>query len=344
MEEKKIEKITKVIVNAGSSDTKALLLGNRKEFMMPSSLGEGMIGDDDDFENVYTFSSNGKTTTYTISDSVEKNFTDNPDYQFSEHNAILIQHALRRLGVGGKEIELHVTLPITDFYEKNRINVEKKKKAIKENLVGVVYKGKNFKPCEVKNVVVHPEGIPQIIDVFYQQSGDKFIKDSKYKVDKVLVLDIGGYTIDCCIVQLDDEKPIILNKEQKAYSVKDHGILKMKQYLLPLLEKKLEVPNISLTRKRFDTLLKTSVFRDVDVVDEIKLAADRTFSPAVMDIYQNYNQDKPEAILIVGGGAKFIEEFIKSKFPFVPVIIPNDPHLSLLRGIEKLINRDEEKK
>lgn len=329
-------KNTIVIADEGSMAVKGKIFGSEEHVLVASSLVEGYV-DDEDLTDVFSWSEEGrKPKIYTVSESARESYTDDPEYQYSRYNAILTQQMFRKLGLNGEKIELHVTLPIADFYKNNKENIEKKQNAMIQNAQNVVFQGKGFQACQIEKVHVHPEGIPQVIDVFYHVEKKKVERVKEYKnIDTVLVLDVGGYTIDCCLATLEDQKPVFFKKEEKIMSIKDSGLLKMKKELEKLLVEKFDT-KVFLSRKKFDEIIDKKVYRDEKINREIEEAAENTFEPALHQINQKYVLDEPEAVLLVGGGANFIEKLIAKKFPNAKIIIPNDPHLSLIRGIEKI--------
>ncbi|EBR2769251.1 recombinase [Salmonella enterica] len=111
--------------------------------------------------------------------------TTNVAWQYSDVNVVAVHHALLNCGIEPCEIDVVVSLPLSEYYDKNnqpnKANIERKK----ANLMRPVELngGKTF---TIKHVEVMPESIP---------AGFEVVKNLN-ELDSLLIVDLGGTTLD----------------------------------------------------------------------------------------------------------------------------------------------------
>jgi hypothetical protein len=181
----------KVYVDDGSTGTKlAFFTDNTNDikvetFSNRAEYGRGIADDDS-----CTYSINDQYLTFYP--SCDSNRTSNIQYQYSDHCVAAVHHALHLAGLSGQEVDLCVTLPISEFYSDGRVNhqnIEKKK----SNLLKVVLP-EHGDSITIKNVSVYPEGIPAV--------QPRLIKNGKSIVDEdelTFLADLGGTTLDLAL-------------------------------------------------------------------------------------------------------------------------------------------------
>lgn len=111
--------------------------------------------------------------------------TTNLGWQYSEVNVIAVHHALLNTGLQPQDIDIVVTLPLSEFYNRdnqpNHINIQRKKDSLLRPVSlngGAVF--------TVRDVQVMPESIP---------AGYNIVKDME-PLDSLLIVDLGGTTLD----------------------------------------------------------------------------------------------------------------------------------------------------
>lgn len=116
--------------------------------------------------------------------------TTNIAWQYSDVNVVAVHHALLQTGVEPCEIDIVVTLPLSEYYDHRKepvtANIERKKKSL---LRAVTVNGGNT--FVVRSVEVMPESIP---------AGFKVLS----KLDplhSLLIVDLGGTTLDIAQVR-----------------------------------------------------------------------------------------------------------------------------------------------
>ncbi|EDR9399080.1 recombinase [Salmonella enterica subsp. enterica] len=111
--------------------------------------------------------------------------TTNVAWQYSDVNVVAVHHALLNSGLEPGEVDVVVSLPLSEYYDKNnqpnKANIERKK----ANLLRPVELngGKTF---TIKHVEVMPESIP---------AGFEVVKNLN-ELDSLLIVDLGGTTLD----------------------------------------------------------------------------------------------------------------------------------------------------
>lgn len=117
--------------------------------------------------------------------SPEAVVTTNVAWQYSDVNVIAVHHALLNSGIAPQEVDIVVTLPLAEYYDKNNqpneTNIERKK----DNLLRSVELngGETF---TLRQVDVMPESIP---------AGFEVVKNLD-ELDSLLIIDLGGTTLD----------------------------------------------------------------------------------------------------------------------------------------------------
>ncbi len=125
-------------------------------------------------------------------DPVSDRFVQTTDtqYQYSDVNVIAIHHALVKSGITPQEVDVVVTLPLSEYFETNAqpdmANINRKKANV---MRPVEYQ--NGEAFTIRNVRVMPESIP---------AGFKALADMS-PFESLLIVDLGGTTLDVAKVQ-----------------------------------------------------------------------------------------------------------------------------------------------
>ncbi|WP_160623823.1 plasmid segregation protein ParM [Mixta intestinalis] len=133
---------------------------------------------------VYNYTFNGENYSFDpiAADAVT---TTNIAWQYSDVNVVAIHHALLGTGMAPTDVDITVTLPLTEFYDRNNqpdnSNIERKKKSLMREIL--LNGGKTFRICSVS---VMPESIPAGYDVLRHLD----------PLESLLIIDLGGTTLD----------------------------------------------------------------------------------------------------------------------------------------------------
>ncbi|EOC0003188.1 recombinase [Cronobacter sakazakii] len=135
-------------------------------------------------QDTFNYTLNGENYSY---DPISPNaiVTTNIAWQYSDVNVVAVHHALLQTGLKPQEIDVVVTLPLAEFYNRdnqpNQENIRRKQASLLRpvSLNG----GETF---SIQDVQVMPESIPAGYDV---------VKDLD-DLDSLLIVDLGGTTLD----------------------------------------------------------------------------------------------------------------------------------------------------
>lgn len=140
---------------------------------------------------VYNYVCNGQKFSFAkLSPALVK--ANNVQWQYSESNAVAIQHALQVSGIPPQEITAIVSLPISEYYDHrnqlNMDNIKKKKESVMQLVTRIPESEPQFKIVDVK---VLAESIPASVAKVSELE----------EFDSLLVVDLGGTTLDVAMIQ-----------------------------------------------------------------------------------------------------------------------------------------------
>lgn len=247
--------------------------------------------------------------TYTVTDSLGDNVIDTRgmDYATSDVNRVLVNHALLRAGLGGREVRLVTGLPVSDFFRDSMPNMARIE-AKKANLQG---EGKSLasypNPVEMPIIVdqsVCSEGVAAIMDMAIMDDG----QDSKdffalLSQQPMGVLDFGGKTVDMAVVHLDNGNPIVDMQRSSSFSF---GMLRVLDALKRELNNRYELENVSprVLQAALGSKKIMIAGEDVDISEAITAAVSRTWPDIFAQIQSSWGKAQNLGkIVAVGGGA-----------------------------------------
>ncbi|MDZ7324918.1 plasmid segregation protein ParM [Kosakonia sacchari] len=117
--------------------------------------------------------------------SAEALITTNVAWQYSDVNVVAVHHALLKTGVVPCEVDIVVTLPLGEFYNRDNQPSAENIRRKQESLMRPVELngGRTF---TVRSVQVMPESIP---------AGYRIVREMD-DLDSLLIIDLGGTTLD----------------------------------------------------------------------------------------------------------------------------------------------------
>lgn len=118
--------------------------------------------------------------------------TTNIDFQYRTENLLSVHHALQLSGITPQEIELWVTLPISEYYnddaQENTANIQRKIRNLQRPIT--LNKGQVFTFGKIR---VYPESVPAVVSALQM--------DNVHSLEQSLVVDLGGTTLDCGVIE-----------------------------------------------------------------------------------------------------------------------------------------------
>lgn len=247
------------------------------------------------------------------------------EYQYTDANVLAIHHALLNSGLEPQDIDLVVTLPISEFYtadcQKNELNIQRKI----ENVLRPVKlnKGTTFR---IKHVEVMPESLPAVLN--------QLVNDNVGEFEKSMVIDLGGTTLDVGVIvgQFDGVSAIHGNSEI--------GVSMVTQATLSAL--KMASSDTSalvadeLIKQRYSDQLVRQIVNDESkiplVLETIDSAIKQLGKRVVDELSQFKNVNR---IYLVGGGASLIEPAIRKSWCLIDdkITLLDSPQTALVEAI-----------
>lgn len=295
---------------------KTHLSGNSfKEGWSPAVLG---------VKEVFNYTVDGKKYSHDLGSPAAMGTT-HISYQYSTANLLAIHHALLTSGLSPQEISLTVTLPVTEFFDLdnqiNEGNIELKKK----NVLRAISLNKSD-IFTIKEVSVMPESLPAALA--------SIVADKVTPLERSLIVDLGGTTLDCGIIQ---------GAFESVTAIKGNA----------------EIGTSRITRAVMDALAKASTPSSYYVADEIiKNYKDESYLRRLInDVEHIYNVQYliqvesssladsvrseietftgMQRIYLTGGGAEIIYPYIKQFFPRHKVSKVDDPQFALVKAMAR---------
>lgn len=265
--------------------------------------------------------------------SIEIEVTTNVKYQYSGINALNIQQALQQSGLNPQEIDLVVTLPISEYYDydgqENAQKIEKKIQNIKRDVS--LNKGNTF---SFRNVFVYPESLPVLVAI---------LGDDVDPYERSLVCDLGGTTFDCGLVMGAFADVL---KVSGDHTIGTQTLIKEISNILIKADTHLNFNHIDvLVRRLLASEDVASMINNADLIPQIKeqleLSVKKLAHKCLDHIERNY--DGFNKIYLTGGGANLVYELIKQHWEArnVKVIKVDDSQLALVKALT-LIHSDSE--
>lgn len=247
------------------------------------------------------------------------------EYQYTDANVLAIHHALLSSELEPQDVDLVVTLPISEFYtadcQKNELNIQRKI----ENVLRPVKLNKGI-TFTIKDVEVMPESLPAVLT--------QLVNDNVGEFEKSLVIDLGGTTLDVGVIvgQFDGVSAIHGNS--------DIGVSMVTQAALSAL--KMASSDTSalvadeLIKKRHNDPFVRQIVNDESkiplVLETIDSAIKQLGERVVDELSQFKNVNR---IYLVGGGAPLIEPAIRKAWRLIndKITLLDSPQTALVEAI-----------
>lgn len=291
-------------------------------FVSPNSFRAGWKVDGMGAGPAFNYLING--TKYTADNvSHEAISTTNVEYQYGDMNLLAVHHALLNSGLPVQEVELTVTLPISEYYDgdcqKNEENIRRKKENLLRKLE--LNRGTTF---TVSSVNVMPESLPAVFT--------QLINQGVGSVETSLVIDLGGTTLDAGVLvgQFEDVSAIHGNTGLGVSMVTRAAMNALRS---AGSETSPFVADM-VVRKRDDREFLNKVINDANKVDSVRQVIENEISSlgarVVSDLARWRNVNR---VFLVGGGATLIEPAVRNAWNLAPerIVVINDPQTALAR-------------
>ncbi len=311
-------------VDDGYAETKVVTRGDKvriASLARAGLFGLSSMGSDDKVGGSYE--TGGRK--FTVSDKIEGEETRFDDYPISEMNRVIIHHALRLAGLGGKKIKLATGLQVSSYFKGDARNEEfiaqKQESLLKE------VKALDGGACaEIVEHLVLPEAVASWFDYAYDDKGNQIEMEGPAGV-----IDVGGRTTDCVTVleghQIDHARS----------GTGEAGVMDIYESIGAKLRAQFGDGIIS--RKVFDMAIRTGTVKRFGKPQNIKpivnAAIDEITEKVINEAKRHFgNGAHLDVILFVGGGSAFMTK-LTSYFPNAKVA--PEPEFANARGMYKYL-------
>lgn len=264
---------------------------------------------------------------FTVGDLPDADTADFANYPVSAMNRVIIHHALRLAGLGGKSVRIATGLPLSSYY-RGAVANDEFIQAKRQSLLSVPVEPMDS--SETANIVSHevfPEGLAAWVDYALDDRGQVRVDLS----ETVGVIDIGGRTTDIAVVL-----PGRNIDHARLGSVEIGALNAMDEVRIRILQKY----GFELPHGHIENAIQTGTIKaygkpvDVkEIVDPIMESVTQSILNAVNKILgKGIDIDK---VLLVGGGAHLFKG-VAAHFP--QAVIPDEPEYANARGFAKFLS------
>lgn len=261
---------------------------------------------------------------YTVGNFADAESARFDDYPFSGMNRVIVAHALRLAGLGGKKVSLATGLPLSRFFKADQANTEvinRKDASIRR----VVTPMDGSQTAEIVDHRVFPEGLAAWIDYAVDAEGNlrEGIED-----ESVAIIDIGGRTTDTAVVlpgrQIDHARS----------GSADIGVLNVIEGIGVSL---LKAHGVEIPAHAIESALVTRHIRmwgtQIDINEFIESATEEVLTRIMREISRRLGSAVDlDKIILVGGGAHVFKKVISR---YQNITVAEDPEFANARGFAK---------
>ena len=265
---------------------------------------------------------------YSVADYMEAEGTRFNEYPFSALNRVVIHHALRVAGLSGRRVEIATGLPVANYFQDGKPDVDLIRRKI-ATLQVAVQTVSGASGADIVAAYVHAEGVAAWMDYALDDKGDLTNVDMGAPA---AVVDIGGRTTDCVLV-LPGWKV-----DHARSGTGDIGVLKLYDAIGHRIRAKFsvdEIPTFVLERATHDKKIKLWG-KDHDISELVAISKREVGDQILREVQRRIGSGHDlEKVLFVGGGAVVFDN-LQTAFP--NAIVAKEPEFANARGLMKYIN------
>lgn len=270
-------------------------------------------------------------TSYTVNEHLQNaEDTRFNDYPRSNLNRVLVHHALRLAGYGGKDVSIATGLPVSYYYlnsgEKNEVLINSK-------VLSLAKAVESAKPtAKIVSNIVTTEAIAAYFDQLMDMDGHPSADHEELADAMVGVIDVGGKTTDCAVVH-----PGGTAVDSARSGSNDNGVLKLNSAVESKLRTEFDldnvIPRMIESAIRHGKVKISGEEKDVSAMvnEEKQKLADAIMAGVRTKIGSGKDLD---FILFVGGGAIVLRDQLAAHFPHAR--FPDRPEFANARGMYKI--------
>lgn len=270
---------------------------------------------------------------YTVNEHLQ-NYEDTrfKEYPKSALNLVLVHHALRQAGFGGKNVVIATGLPVSYYYlangRKNNALIDAKV----ANLMRAVTCG--AKPvAHIERNIVATEAIAAYFDQLVDMEGCPTPQYNALGEAAVGVIDIGGKTTDCAVVYPGGDQ---VDVDRSGSS--DTGVLMLNDAVESRLRSLFDLDNVP--PRMVEAAISKGIVKiageEKDVRDIVTTEKERLAEQIMSGVRTKIGTGKDlDFVLFVGGGAIVMRDQIARHFPHCR--FPEHPEFANARGMLKIV-------
>lgn len=255
-------------------------------------------------------------------------------YPFSAENRVMIHHALRRAGLGGRQVKLATSLPVEDYFDGNSVAM-RTVEAKSTNVMHAVRSSTGQACAEITSSHVYAEGVAAWVDFLVDDKGNYRTSLTR----AAAVVDIGGRTTDTVKILRG------LSVEKANSGTVTMGVLNLYDELQQQILRKAEIlvafPRLKasqVSRSTIRDVLASGRYTghglDVDMAAEVKAAKHTIAAKILRDVEGRIAGGFDlQHLLFVGGGAVVLKDEIKARYQMAEFV--DEPEFANARGMLK---------
>lgn len=284
--------------------------------------GVSMFGRSNDEQVDSAYETEGER--FTVTDHVDGEGTRFDEYPFSALNRVIVHHALRVAGMGGRAVRIATGLPVAYYFSGGMPNmavIERKSKSLAVPVAAL-----SGQPCaELAGSFVFAEGVAAWVDYVVSPKGELVANIGR----PAAVVDVGGRTTDCVTV-LPGWKV-----DHARSGTGNIGVLDLYEQIAAQVCARFGVNDVP--REVIEESISTgnvSLWGKPENVDDIVTAARKEVGSQIMREVQRRigRAHDLEKVLFVGGGAVVFKGLLGN---FPNAIVPPQPEFANARGLLK---------
>tara|TARA_R110000737_G_C14522201_1_gene475638 strand:+ start:119 stop:1150 length:1032 start_codon:yes stop_codon:yes gene_type:complete len=292
-------------------------LGEGNQIIIPSRARLGaakrisLMGDNDSV--ITSYKTNDMV--YTVGASESEQIV-HDEYPMSDLNRVIVHHALRQAGLGGKDVAMFTGLPLKKYYTTSSQSKNEKLIARKEanfNQQIFVNDQPNEFTANIKLHKVGPEAASLLYDYVIEEvkNKDGFIEHQDRIKHQIAVIDIGGRTTDICII---DQGDVALDTVETINAGMHNIYDALKDYARDELSLD-RVPDSIIDRMFTNGVLKVGA-RDRDVSDIITNSKAMVASNIIQAVNNKIGSKAKmlDAVLFIGGGSEVLAQQLMNSY------------------------------
>lgn len=271
--------------------------------------------------------------TYTVNEYLPKyEDTRFKDYPKSSLNRVLVHHALKKAGLGGREVVIATGLPVSYYYFANGQKNETLIAAKVSNLGRKVTSSGALPMSSIIRNFVATEAIAAFFDQLMDIDGNPSNNYELLMQSTVGVIDVGGKTTDCAVIY-----PGGSHVDASRSGSSEAGVLQLNDAIEAKLMSLFDLDNVP--PKMIEAAIACGEVKiagetkDVAslVNDEKERLADRIMAGVRTKIGSGNDLD---IVLFVGGGAIVMRDQLAKHYPHST--FPEQPEFANARGMYKI--------